>query len=459
MPKQDKGGSCRLEAFKFCYYHSTNVCSFYFIEYSLSERRKKNCFKSEVADKSLVSKMSDVYDLCIIGAGMFGSAAARHASANPSCKVCLVGPNEPTDEERADREIFSCHYDEGRITRVIDSNPAYEILSKKSIKSYREIEELSGIEFYSPVGLLCIGEKKGTYLEKLKQAASVCDVPLVDLSYSNIFHKRYPYIKLKPDDCAILEDAGAGYISARNLVAAQKKVAKMQGCHIISEVVKEVQELHEKHGLHLTITEGGRKIFSKRILICTGAFTNFKNFMPLPKLKINALKETVAFLEISKLQADIISSMPSIICMRESDPMGSYTLPAIKYPDGKYYLKIGHSEFTKSGSLEALSEITQWYLSKGDQKKVQYLSKALREMLPDVKVESISSMTCVTTETPSGLPYIDRVTPTVTVAVAGNGVGAKLSEEVGRIAATLSLTGRWDSELERSQFKIIKDEN
>ena len=37
-----------------------------------------------------------IYDLCIVGAGMFGSAAARHASANVGVKVCLVGPDEPT---------------------------------------------------------------------------------------------------------------------------------------------------------------------------------------------------------------------------------------------------------------------------------------------------------------------------------------------------------------------------
>ncbi|KFM83517.1 hypothetical protein X975_07038, partial [Stegodyphus mimosarum] len=68
-------------------------------------------------------------------------------------------------------------------------------------------------------------------------------------------------------------------------------------------------------------------------------------------------------------------------------------------------------------------------------------------------------MTCVTCDSPSGLPYIDRVTPTVTVAVVGNGKGAKFSDEVGRIAAHLSVTGKWDSELMQSQFKAIFAEN
>ncbi|GIY56711.1 DAO domain-containing protein [Caerostris darwini] len=76
---------------------------------------------------------------------MFGSSAARHASANPSIKVCLVGPSEPTDEELSQREIFGSHYDEGRITRVLDNSPACQILSKHAIRRYKELEKLSGI--------------------------------------------------------------------------------------------------------------------------------------------------------------------------------------------------------------------------------------------------------------------------------------------------------------------------
>lgn len=64
-------------------------------------------------------------------------------------------------------------------------------------------------------------------------------------------------------------------------------------------------------------------------------------------------------------------------------------------------------------------------------------------------------MTCVTCYNKSGQPYIDRVSPTVTVAVVGNGEGAKYSDEIGRIAAALSLTGKWESELPKSHFQAI----
>ena len=39
--------------------------------------------------------MAATYDLCVVGAGLVGSAIARHASAKPGIKVCLIGPAEP----------------------------------------------------------------------------------------------------------------------------------------------------------------------------------------------------------------------------------------------------------------------------------------------------------------------------------------------------------------------------
>ena len=39
--------------------------------------------------------MSIVYDICVVGAGLVGSATAYHASAKPGLKVCLIGPQEP----------------------------------------------------------------------------------------------------------------------------------------------------------------------------------------------------------------------------------------------------------------------------------------------------------------------------------------------------------------------------
>ncbi|XP_035230949.1 uncharacterized protein LOC118202849 [Stegodyphus dumicola] len=297
-------------------------------------------------------------------------------------------------------------------------------------------------------------------MNKMVQVAATCDVPIVNLQREELFQMRYPFLKLHENEYALLDDSGAGHISPRKMVAAQKKVAKLQGCRIIHEVVEEVGEL--KNGVHQILTENGNRVQAKRVLFCTGAFTNFKKFTVLGQLAIQVQKETVAFLKIPLLEAKRISSMPSIVYDRDKEKdreaLGAYILPPVQYPDGNYYLKIGHIG-VGDWEIKSLPEIKEWYLSKGDKRVIDVYSKLLIEMLPGLEVESISSSTCVTCDSPSGLPYIDRVTPTVTVAVVGNGKGAKMSDEVGRIAAHLSVTGKWDSELMQSQFKAIFAEN
>jgi len=62
-----------------------------------------------------------VTDVLVVGAGMCGSAAARHLQeARPDLRIVLVGPDEPLMETSG---VFGQHADEGRITRTVDPDP------------------------------------------------------------------------------------------------------------------------------------------------------------------------------------------------------------------------------------------------------------------------------------------------------------------------------------------------
>lgn len=45
------------------------------------------------------------------------------------------------------------------------------------------------------------------------------------------------------------------------------------------------------------ITEDGNTLKAKKVLLCTGAFANFKTF-PVPKLKIEIMKETAVLFKL-----------------------------------------------------------------------------------------------------------------------------------------------------------------
>ena len=87
--------------------------------------------------------METQFSIIVIGNGLIGSAAARYL-AGESDAVALLGPPEPSDWENHDG-VFSSHYDEGRITRIMDSNPHWAEFAHRSIDEYPNIEKESGI--------------------------------------------------------------------------------------------------------------------------------------------------------------------------------------------------------------------------------------------------------------------------------------------------------------------------
>ena len=58
-------------------------------------------------------------------------------------------------------------------------------------------------------------------------------------------------------------------------------------------------------------------------------------------------RQTVVFLEVSPAEASRLKSMPDIVTHYKFGVLdGTYVLPPIKYPDGKFYLKVGGLKFS-----------------------------------------------------------------------------------------------------------------
>ncbi|GFS56762.1 DAO domain-containing protein, partial [Trichonephila inaurata madagascariensis] len=119
----------------------------------------------------------------------------------------------------------------------------------------------------------------------------------------------FPFLKLNDNECVLLDDNGGGHINPRKFVSAQKKVAQMQGCHIIDSVVCNAELLQE--GFHVVRTESNEIIKAKRLLIAT------------------------VMLRIPEDEALRLSSMPAVIKRIDETAFGAYILPPVKYPDGK----------------------------------------------------------------------------------------------------------------------------
>jgi len=84
-----------------------------------------------------------MHDFIVVGQGLMGAAAAKHLSSWGHC-VALVGPGEPPDRQ-THSGVFTSHYDEGRITRIIDPDLQWTQFAQRSIVCYCPLEQQSRI--------------------------------------------------------------------------------------------------------------------------------------------------------------------------------------------------------------------------------------------------------------------------------------------------------------------------
>ena len=197
------------------------------------------CASSGVASGGK-SECSDRYDLVIVGAGMVGSAAARHAVcgwARPAViaadsdgkrggRVALVGPSESPRNEWAAREAFGAHHDEGRITRCTDPDPTWALLAQRSIDRYELIACQAGVQpFFTECGHLACAPEGSDVLTNRVLNARAMGVPYEVLDEA-MLRARFPYLSLPSGAAGVWEPSRAGYLSARRLVAAQIEAAR-----------------------------------------------------------------------------------------------------------------------------------------------------------------------------------------------------------------------------------------
>jgi len=434
---------------------------------------------------------SEMYELCVVGAGMVGSAAAKYAArtfrskhGSSKASVCLIGPPEP--KSRHDQTIFSAHYDEARITRTTATDFVWSILAARSIEKYRDIEQESGIKFYHEVGCLTSG------VPGKDQLVTVTHETMKEQNIPFTLHNRdqlsasFPYLSLSKDCVGILEIHNSGYINPRLIVKAQQHIARNNGCEIIEDIVKSIHRIddyndsigdHEREVMKVK-TDSGRIVYARKVLLATNAFTEgFRQLLP-PGVHLNMypVTQAVILVELSSEDLHKLRKMPSIILKsafdsnparqpRDPGSYDCYILPPVEYPDGKYYLKLGHGKAPEKNLTPP--EIVDWYRNPVPEELCNELESIFRCVFPGLKPLSIRYDTCATVKTPSHRPFIDFLPVpsgsqthlssskySLGVAVGDCGGAAKSSDEIGRLAAEMMINEDWSDPVLKKEFFI-----
>lgn len=357
--------------------------------------------------------------IAVVGAGLIGSAAARHL-AKAGHEVVLIGPGEPADWS-AHKGAFASHYDEGRITRMNDRRPFFARVSAASIRRYAQIAAESSIAFFTECGALIAGSAE--YMAGVATATEGLDVDCEPLDAEGL-KARFPFLAIPEGFTGSYEPRNAGHISPRNLVAAQQEAARRHGATRLTEEATNVAPRR--------VTTASQTIDADEVIVAAGGWTDDL----LGRRALDVYARTVAFHEIGPAEAERLKTMPSLVM---ESPDDIYVLPPVRYPDGKLWLKLGGDP--TDDLLPDRAAITDWYRSGGNAERGDYLTGRILEIVPGLAFESRHVKPCVTTWSADRLPEIRRLEPGLTVAAAGNGAGAKCSDELGRMAAETATEG------------------
>lgn len=380
------------------------------------------------------------FDIAVIGAGMMGSAAARHLS-QAGAKVAAIGPSEPLTPSGYGGP-FASHYDEARITRRLDKDADWSLLSARSIARYRALEEATGVRFFYEQGAVMAVSPRFAAdgviggVQSVDANAGIRASVYDGLSLRDVF----PYLAFPDDTWIAHETLAAGYINPRAHVRAQIRGAKMCGAVRIEKAVLRVEE---RAGFSRVFVSDGSVIDAGQVVLACGAYTRAGNLVGA-SIPQRVFARTVAFVEVRGAERDRLRNMPSIVYYPPDTDRDVYVLPPVTYPDGRTYLKIGGDPFDIE--LKTSDEISAWFRQGGNVEVGLAQRDSLFQLVPGLRATSFHVATCVVTRTSTGYPFIYRASDGVVIVTGGNGAGAKNADEVGRLAAKLTLGGSLSSE-------------
>ena len=399
------------------------------------------------------SSSSKNFDVAVVGRGLCGAAAARHL-AKAGVRVALVGPLEQAARSKG---VFGAHHDEGRITRKTDPDDVWALLAVRSIDRYDEIKrESGGVQFYEEVGHLAVAPRDSDTVRERVGNARALDVQCERMqSESTAFKENFPYLDIPPQYDGVYERAESGFVSARELVQAQALAAQAHGASLVEEEVVGVHRDQEGGGF--VVQTPSHSLRSQKILVAVGASSNRGNLLPggpngeQVRLALSTRTAQTVHFVLNSHDEHRLRNMPSIIY--KDDHCWAYLLPPIKYPDGSVRLKLGGalmrgaqatSEHLEPGKRELVThdDIVAWYKSGGEATAAEEMAALLNQLIPGLQPLGQINDSCATTHTPTGRPFVGAIgSDGLFVCTGGNGLAAKSSDEIGRLAALCVLEG------------------
>ena len=362
--------------------------------------------------------MKKHYDVIVIGAGAMGTAASYHLARRGAAVLCL--------EQFAVPHALGSSHGESRKIRLSFVDPASFELAQRSFDHWDALQEASGQRLLYRTGGLYLGPPGCTFIEDLRKAAELHDLPLENLDHAAIA-ARYPQFQI-PDHYQGVVDGTAGMLRPERAVAAHAELAMRHGAAVHGH---EPVQTWCATGRGATVTTAQANYSADRLLLCGGAWS--AKLMGDLGVELSVTRQVLGWVWPKKPEGFDLDTLPGW-GIDDGEGRWYYGFPML---DGGLGFKLARDGKAAPVDPDTISR-------EPTEEDEENFRPCLRRFIPDADGPLLAIHICMYTNSPDGKCIIDRHPrdDNVFFAAGFSGSGFKFSPVIGEALADLALQGR-----------------
>lgn len=382
-----------------------------------------------------VIRLKNHYDVVIVGAGSMGIAAGYYLSKLGK-RTLLVDSNDPPHS-------FGSHHGDTRIIRhAYGEGRKYVPLVLRAQELWNELEQESGMDLFSPTGVLCVGAEGSQFIEEVVKSAKEYSLPLEILSSDEI-NVRWPGFLLPKGSVGCLEK-NSGVLFSEDCIRAYRRLGLANGMTLVPFTKVEKIETFAEGAIVHTNNE---QYVADYVVVCSGAWTGKILEGTGVDIPLQPTRKTVSWFECDNLLYDS-SRFPAFTIDLLNEHY--YGFPTMNGSG----VKIGRHDGGEKVDPDCFNR--EYGVNSSDEMEARNF---IKKYLPKANGRLIKGKTCLYTLTPDEHFIIDHhpLFSNVIIAAGFSGHGFKFASIIGKIICDIVTEGKTNDDI--SMFSLHRFSN
>lgn len=317
------------------------------------------------------------------------------------------------------------HAGQSRIIRkAYFEHSDYVPLLDQAYQNWTQLEQECGVQVFYKTGLLYAGQKNGILTGGVKQSAAKYKIPLEEVTGS-----RFPQFDLS-NELEVLYEPEAGFVTPEKAITQFALLAARHGAEIHNQ---EAVVEWKKDGDGIQVKTSRNVYTCQTLVITAGAWAGQQ--IPSLKTKLQVTRQVILWLNPRDTRVFELGNFPCWL-IQDNSSGAYYGFPYLQ--NGKFLGPTGMKvAYHYPGDPTDPNQVNR-AISKSEEEQ---LVRAIQRYLPRGYASTVTSKTCLYTNTPDEhfvIDYLPGYKNRVVIAAGFSGHGFKFASAVGEIVAGMA---------------------